>query len=67
MQKRYWLRGGVVGAIFYAICFLTAYAFETQNPNSTASGIGLLVVMIFSLPVIPVGFFIGWLYGKIKK
>lgn len=69
MKKKYWLRGGIVGAGFYAFCIFIMYALEAQNqyqPNP-ASGIGVAVVVMLFWPSIPLGLILGWLYGKTKN
>ncbi len=80
MQKRYWLKGGIIGALIWIVAMLV-------------KGIPLLIIFILSFPILALPFvnygdstqdplinaitltvygflfgaFIGWIYGKIKN
>ncbi len=81
MQKRYWLRGGVILGILSLVC---GYAFNTVN----TADFPLLDVLYFPVLVVVISFslfdpqmqfviffvygfiigsILGWIYGKIKN
>lgn len=68
-QKRYWLRGLLVGIAVYV--FLVLYSCLIINvgatPADTLVGVVLFYTTIVLIPIMPFGLLIGWIYGKIKN
>lgn len=66
-KTSYWKKGGIAGAIFYAFCILVMRMLEGPGQGDPANGIGTAAVVLLFWPAIPLGFILGWLYGKTKK
>jgi hypothetical protein len=64
MNKKYWLRGLLTGLVIYVLAVLIAYV--TDN-GPEFRGLATLIIAVYSLPVIPIGLLVGWIYGKSKK
>ena len=62
-QKRYWLRGGIVGLVFYI--FLVLYILQSNIWG--LNSISFFSHLIFAVVFFFVGFIAGFLYGKIKS
>lgn len=71
MKKNYTSKGLITGCIVYAIFILVSIivtnVYHSSHPEATLAGIGIAIVALFSLPLIPLGLLIGWMYGKIKN
>jgi hypothetical protein len=83
MQKRYWLRGGIIISVLYLV--LAVAAIFGSHPNAAAvNSINMISPAQYFIPynilgnmplVFFIGFFfwfvigvvLGWLYGKIKN
>ncbi|MES2315044.1 MAG: hypothetical protein V4524_03880 [Patescibacteria group bacterium] len=59
--------GAIIYAIFILVSILCSVIYKSGNPDATLAYIGVGVVIIFFWTLIPLGFLIGWLYGKIKS
>ncbi|GEM_PF-2509826 len=69
-QKRYWLRGLLIGIFVFVILCLMALVFESIFDGGTFGDkvyVVQLLVVPFLLPLIPIGLLVGWIYGKINK
>lgn len=74
MQNRYWLRGGIIGAIVYAI---TGSGLVHVEPINSALYLPLMFIpgVYGSEIILPIGIvaglitgsIVGWLYGKIRN
>lgn len=63
----YWVRGGAIGLAIYLVCILSYAFFEFFISNETLyMGLGTIILSISLSPIIIIGLFLGWLYGKIK-
>jgi hypothetical protein len=64
-QKKYWLRGGVIGIIIYILAVLIV--FTTTMDKGEYAGFAPFFWSIYFSPIILLGLLFGWLYGKIKN
>lgn len=62
-KKRYWLRGLIMSTLIYLL--LVLFVYSTDGPE--LPGIATVIVATITSPIIPIGLFLGWLYGKIKN
>lgn len=62
MNKKYWLRGLVTGIISYALFLLVFVGYAKE-----AAVYVLPTVALYISPTIPLGLFVGWMYGKMPK
>ncbi|MFA6404409.1 MAG: hypothetical protein WCW03_00145 [Candidatus Paceibacterota bacterium] len=63
MQKRYWLRGGIIGVIVDVLFLIFGLISSSQEGYSIIFHWVLIALVI----LIPTGAFFGWTYGKIKN
>ncbi|MFA6256749.1 MAG: hypothetical protein WCT29_00350 [Candidatus Paceibacterota bacterium] len=66
-QKIYWLRGLIGGVIAYVLFLFILYICLSRlggGDGEYAFGLILPIIAPFLLPVIPLGAFIGWFYGR---
>lgn len=70
MQKRYWLRGGIIGLflslIFWVVASFSFYFIEKHSLDSLEFLVAVCLIIFWSGVLFICGAFIGWLYGKIK-
>jgi len=62
MNKKYWLRG-LVGGIITGVLFLVVFIVYAKE----AALYALPVVLPYISLTIPIGLFLGWMYGKMPK
>jgi ABC-type polysaccharide/polyol phosphate export permease len=69
-NKKYWLRGLIAAVVGYVLSFLILYICLTAlagKDGSYAFGLVLPILAVYFSPVILLGLFFGWIYGKINK
>jgi uncharacterized membrane protein len=67
-NKRYWLRGGLIGLVIGILQFITLYSILISQPHHNYEyKMGLYLFPLFGIIIIFLGIIIGFIYGKIKN
>lgn len=61
-NRKYWLRGLIAGATVYVLFLIVFVGYAKE-----AAAYMLPTVALYVSPTIPIGLFLGWMYGKMPK
>lgn len=64
----YWIRGSAIGFLLYILAIISSYVFAlTVLRDNSMAGLVFSLTILYGIPVIPIGLFIGWIIGINKK